>query len=300
MLSISSTNVIKKLYIKNRNISYINPLCQIALYIGLIPPYPVPKISKTSLFYKFYAIFIIGLLTYSCCYAVFVLADHSDNYSTTIMCVADILSFILMTTSTCIIILKSSLCNIQKHETFRKCFEKFDVTIKENLESPFRLYIQILFSHLTFLGFTAFCIVFSVRKFGWLASITHIHKFFEHYFNVIMVMLICNYVTSLKMRFEIINQRLTKTSNSEKNCAWKNVYDIRKFHYHLIDLTKQFNDIFGWDIFFLVIVVSIGLLGTVNSIITILYMENVIKSHLFIEHFVFVIGWCILLGVSVI
>lgn len=276
--------------------SYIHPLYYIAMVLALVPPpFKQTRKSYCSVAYKLYVIVVtISLFSWNSfsVYGRYRMVYPEINLT---MASIDLASSVLRNLSTCTVIIRSSIFNTKKFHSFEILLINSDDNQKlllKNLKQYHALTKLILIN--IFLIIYISYISYGIIKGNSLSrSVFYFYKYAECYYNIITVLLICNLVTVLRMRFQHFHKQLENISRnvlekplkttgeisvqdtlSSKDNLLRNLQDIRKYHCQLSELIKNFNGIYGYHIFFLIISVSSAFLEAVNYGITIIMVKE--------------------------
>lgn len=254
----------------------IKPLYQIALFLGLIPPSKISQCCK-FLFYKYYCCCIGIILTSISCISI--VAENDGLYAefSLTLKVIDAVTSLLATFSVYVAISISILKN-KKIQDFINTFFEFDNfqgLVNKPINHP---YIQLISVHILITIFITGNMYFCIISGGVGMLIKISNRTISHYFHIILTMLVCNFAVLIKAKLKWFNTELKNAlENSHKAEIHHNLEDqmtilheiqkSRKLFCRIGNLIEVFNEIFGWQILWITINVSVGFLETVNSVI---------------------------------
>lgn len=236
----------------------------------------------------------------------------------------DIMFQTILTISVGITVFRSC-SNVKEYKSLKRIFLKIDSYLGQNkydFKKSKMFYIELVISHLIIAFLFVYDAFVTWRIIGLEVYWFYIVREIDEYCIFITVLLIYNYVLSIKLRLQRINSCLFETVKdymilSKKNLAVvfikKNpklfikakmtlrIRHLRRFYYRICKLVDILNELFGWSVLFLCIFIVVELLMVVNVAILVFTKQhdeillNTMSDFYIISFSVF---WCVELLVS--
>lgn len=265
------------------DINSIRPLYKVANYLGLVPPYKAEE-AKINFKYKCYC---AGLtLIIICAHIRNFMALSSKYKSTTYDVLMIFIAYNVETFFSIVNILLSGFGDLKKFKLFINRFEKIDEDLKMVHKRKTKFFdktmMQFVVVQVIIFGIFLYDFFAAFKAMDMTYYLIFLLSDYEHYMNVIMVLLIYNYALSIKLRFEFFNKKIRRTIKSylkEPNKELQNkmceeLNKINRIYKKLTELVINFNEIFGWPIFILCFFIGFAILDLVQQEITYNMDEN--------------------------
>lgn len=309
------------------NISYIEPLYRLAVLLLIVPPYGLSKRYKVHI-YK--CCCVIQMLATVIFFILSVYGKVEDLYKKLDLTVAviDVLYHGSLVLSLVITIGKAVFSNETTFRNFTQLFLSTDSFLENNeiiKEKNKRFRIEVISATVVASSLFVLDAVVWMKIVGFNTYCQFLQRELIHYCNILTVLLIYNYGVSLKQRFrqlhkslenslkiliveneenceygfgdiENLKQIYTKEKQQERTTTWNRFMGLRKLFSNLNTLVDHFNRIFGWQIFFLYVVLFVGFIEVSNlSIIQLSEKRDMLKSgevryDLFVLNFIWFAG----------
>lgn len=308
--------------VENNKFNIVSPICRVAKLLAVEPFYNASSFGMRL--QKCYAIFLVIAL--NCGYVASLYGKITETYARQnfTVVIIDAMSLTVLTAAITTAVIRSSFCNVEKFKTYMEYLGELRQMLKQERITNVmnnRFYIETIIAHIAMVLLLTFDGFVWVKTVGVRIYTRYLFKDVTDYINMIVVLLIYNYVMILRNCFQKtncclsnINNNCSKRSdsaksevkinnyvNNEKEDAGEKVKTVRKMYALLSALVRICNTIFGWQIFFLCAIVLMGVLEVVNFtlVITVVengrFMDNVALEADFIS---LIFLWCFSLAVS--
>lgn len=301
-------------------IKYLQFLHNLGVILAVIPPYDYNNVPvEINENYKSYPTFVALLMLTG--YVISVIARINNSYpnlsSFTLVVTDASLSFVL-TIGNLLSIIAPCLWYSKTVITFLNTFSKIDNfhgLHRKKMEAKQRknIFVELLIGHSFLIILFVWDAFVWVKKLGIVAFRSYFYRDLQSYYSYIIVMIMYNFTYIIKNRFENLNVALgsdtvVSTINNinlmcspefNKMRAINKVRQLSMQYEMLMDQIGMFNQIFGWQILFTTATIVVGLLNTLDILIS---YGNFGNSHagvgFGIELIVLSISWSLLQLVS--
>lgn len=271
------------------DISYFKHIHRFSNVFAMTPPYgPLNKsrITKFRIFATFWILITI---------VIYVVSSYKKgNYSrleeNKIVFVIESLFDNILIVSIISLTVRVAFSNqIHTYEKLAESFDKFELLLNNNFENM-DMKLSCRRFQMESLCLTVYMVVFhTLHAIYWMRTVELINylsfaqRDFTNLYNILLVLLIYNYGRSLKIRYKrlcetlsrnVTNFYLRENTRSQKSGikmykkeVLRKLRNIRKAYKCLVDASEMFNDLYGWPILFLCMIMFIGFLEAINLFI---------------------------------
>lgn len=275
-------------------IGYHYPLYLISVITGLCVLVDAKRYkAKNSFLHKLYSICLVTIIIYGALYSGRGRVLYIYKYLLQTVRINDIIQQILLTISTVYAILNILFRGVKIINVYFEKLQKID----KQLLTTMNLKKKKILSHVRLVTYHIIIISVSIGDFfawsysmGYEAWIYYGFRLYMFYLNLLIVLQLTTFTCALHTRFAIVNERLLDSFmhwSNELDCRKKReimnelcpevltisfvkylpVACITSIHDMLCDLLDVVNDIFGFDIFFLVANIIINCVLSLNAIL---------------------------------
>lgn len=192
----------------------------------------------------------------------------------------DILNYLLLTITNILLV-----CNcLLKRNLWSKFLNAFLDTDNDTSIGRYFVYLKLLLLHILYVTLLIFDIYVWTSSHGIEKYIFYFFRFIQEYHCVLGLILLQCFNSMLKTRFEILNRKVSRTASYLKVCKDKKIFFVREISYNksgtfvnmdisktiqsydkLCSIIEMFNQIFGWQILFLLIHSSVDALDNLEK-----------------------------------
>lgn len=305
---------------RKNSIHFIQPLHNIANVLALVPPYNNSNNNNGEFtFHKYYSVCMVTVLTVVLIFSINGRASEFYKEIDSVTPVLDVINQTLLTSSVCMAIMKASFLNIEDFKLLKTLFLKIDEGLRK--EKYFTLgnnqfYLKTGLSHVIIILMIIYDVWITTDAFGTNVCIYYLLREFNQYEIFLLVLIIYNYVLSLRIRMENINRLLVDIGNNithqlkendisnhyKNGDLSKNVKQLRRLYDIGNQLIEIINKVFGWQLLSLWIIMVTEILLTINIGIAVVMDHRVFQGDYATENcLIFYIAfWCIEMLVSLV